>query len=247
MENENSSTFDTFATPNQFQFSAIEMDKLDASEYTLVGICVDESSSVHAFKQTLEDAMGTVLESCQKHPRSENILMRTTAFSSGGIREINGFTTIGSADKNMFVVNPGGMTPLWDATLESIETIESYAQSLSDQDYFVNACIYLITDGFENASSRVTRMTQIKDAMNKIRTTESLESIKTVLIGVNDENLMDELTEFKNEAGFDEYVSVSDATPSSLAKLAQWISQSISSTSQALGSGSPSQAVNFSL
>ena len=242
-----SGTFDTFSTPNQFQFSAIEMEKLDASEYTLVGICVDESSSVHSFKQALEDAMGTVLDSCQKHPRSENLLIRSTAFSSRDIREINGFTTLGAADKSMFVVQPNGMTPLWDATLESIDTVESYAQTLSDQDYFCNGLVVVITDGCENSSSRVTRMSQITDAMAKIRKNESLESIKTILIGVNDADLMDELTEFKNEAGFDEYISISDANPSSLAKMANFISQSISSTSQSLGSGGPSKAVNFSL
>ena len=140
-----------------------------------------------------------------------------------------------------------GMTPLWDATLESIDTVESYAQTLSDQDYFCNGLVVVITDGCENSSSRVTRMSQITDAMAKIRKNESLESIKTILIGVNDADLMDELTEFKNEAGFDEYISISDANPSSLAKMANFISQSISSTSQSLGSGGPSKAVNFSL
>ena len=240
-------TFDTFATPNQFQFSAIEMDKLDASEYTLVNVLVDESSSVHAFKQQLEDAMGTVLDSCQKHPRSENLLIRSAAFSSRNIREINGFTTLGSADKSMFIVQPNGMTPLWDATLDAIETTESYAQSLSDQDYFCNGIVFVLTDGGENASQRVSRMSQITDAMNKIRTNESLESIKTILIGVNDAHLINELTDFKNEAGFDEYISVENVDAGSLAKLAQFISQSISSTSQSLGSGGPSQAVNFSL
>jgi len=240
-------TFNTFATQNQFQFSAIEMEKLDASEYTLVNVLVDESSSVHSFKTVLEDAMGTVLDSCQKHPRSENLLIRSAAFSSHSIREINGFTTLGSADKGMFIVEPKGMTPLWDATLDAIETTESYAQSLSDQDYFCNGIVFVLTDGCENSSQRVSRMSQITDAMNKIRTNESLESIKTILIGVNDAQLINELTDFKNEAGFDEYISVESVDAGSLAKLAQFISQSISSTSQSLGSGGPSQAVNFSL
>jgi len=240
-------TFDTFATPNQFQYSAIEMDKLDASEYTLVNILVDESSSVELFKQVLEDAMGTVLDSCKKHPRSENLLIRSAAFSSRSIREINGFTTLSTADKSMFVVEPEGMTPLWDATLESIETVEAYAQTLSDQDFSVNSIIFLITDGGENSSRTVTRMSQIKDAVKRIRSTEALESIRMILIGVNDSQVGAELTKFKDDAGFDQYVSVNNVDAGSLAKLAQWISQSISSTSQALGSGGPSAAVNFTL
>jgi len=147
----------------------------------------------------------------------------------------------------MFVVEPEGMTPLWDATLESIETVEAYAQTLSDQDFSVNSIIFLITDGCENSSRTVTRMSQIKDAVKRIRSTEALESIRMILIGVNDSQVGAELTKFKDDAGFDQYVSVNNVDAGSLAKLAQWISQSISSTSQALGSGGPSAAVNFTL
>lgn len=242
-----SNSFNTFATQNQFQFSAIGMEKLDASEYTIVNVLVDESSSVRGFKDTLEDAMGTVLDSCQKHPRSENLLIRSAAFSSRDIREITGFTTLSSADRGMFIVQPSGMTPLWDATLDAVETTASYAKSLSDQDYFCNGIVFVITDGMENSSQRVSRMSQITDAVNKIRLDESLESIRMVLIGVNDAHLITELTAFKDEAGFDEYISVENVDAGSLAKLAQFISQSISSTSQSLGSGGPSKAVNFQL
>ena len=70
-----------------------------------------------------------------------------------------------------------------------------------------------------------------------------------ILIGVNDsdQHLKVVLDKFKNDAGFEEYISLGDVSPSKLAKLAKWISQSISSTSQALGTGGPSQNVNFTL
>jgi uncharacterized protein YegL len=74
-----------------------------------------------------------------------------------------------------------------------------------------------------------------------------LESIKLILIGVNDSSshLKRYLDDFKTDAGFDEYISLGDVTPAKLAKLAEWISQSISSASQSLGTGGPSKAVNF--
>lgn len=243
-----SSTFDTFATPNQFAYSALEMDKLDASEYTIVNLLVDESGSVHSFKSELEDAMKTVVESCEKHPRSENLLLRSAAFEGRSIREINGFSTLDTIDKNNLTIQPSGSTPLWDATLDSIETTSAYAQTLNDQDYFCNGIVFVLTDGGENSSTRAN-LAKIKDSVSKIRTDESLESIKMILVGVNDSDpyLKNELTTFQNDAGFDEYISVENVDAGSLAKLAQFISQSISSTSQSLGSGGPSQAVNFSL
>jgi uncharacterized protein YegL len=240
-------TFDTFSTPNQFQFSAIGMENLGATEYSLIGVVVDQSGSVHSFKTDLEDAIWYVIESCQKHPRSQNLLVRTTTFSGCSVDELHGFTTIDVLDKGRYVLNPNGQTPLMDAVLESVDTLNSYAKSLNDNDFFVNGCIFCITDGSEN-SSQFASMSKIRDAVNKIRTDESMESIQLILIGVNDSDasLKATLEQFKNDAGFDQYISIGDANPSKLAKLANWVSQSISSTSQALGSGQ-SKAVNFTL
>lgn len=239
-------TFDTFGTANQFAFSALAMDNLGATEYTLVNMLVDESGSVGGFDGELSDAMKIVLQSCQKHPRSQNLLMRTAAFEGSRIREIHGFTTLDTIDENTLKVQPSGSTPLWDATLDSVETTAAYAKVLNDQDYFCNGIIFVLTDGEENSSTRAN-VSKIKDAVKNIRTTESLESIKMILIGVNDSHaqLKNGLNAFKNDAGFDEYISLGDVTPGKLAKLADWISQSISSTSQSLGTGGPSRAVNF--
>jgi len=241
-------TFDTFSTPNNFSFSAIDMDNLGATEYTLVNLLVDESGSVGGFQKELEDAMLIVVESCEKHPRSQNLLMRTAAFESSTVREVHGFTTIGCVDKANLKLMPRGMTPLYDATLDSIDTLGSYAKTLNDQDYFCNGIVFVLTDGDEN-SSRIATLSKIKDAVKNIRVNESLESIKLILIGVNDtdSNLRQKLETFKIDAGFDEYISLGDVTPGKLAKLADWISQSISSTSQSLGTGGGSKAVNFTL
>ena len=243
-----STTFDTFGTQNQFAYSAIGMDNLGATEYTIVNMLVDESGSVHSFQNELEQAMGSVVESCRKHPQSEKLLIRSAAFEGRDVREIHGFTTIDTIDTNALKIRPSGSTPLWDATLDSVETTEAYAQTLNDQDYFCNGIVFVLTDGGENSSGRAN-MSKIKDAVSRIRTNESLESIKMILIGVNDTHpqLKSELDTFKSDAGFDEYISLGDVSPSKLAKLAQWISQSISSTSQSLGTGGPSQAVNFTL
>ena len=75
-----------------------------------------------------------------------------------------------------------------------------------------------------------------------------MESILTILVGVgvgSYSEVQKALDEFKNEAGITQYVEIADANSSTLAKLAKFVSQSISAQSQALGTGGPSQALQF--
>jgi hypothetical protein len=53
------------------------------------------------------------------------------------------------------------------------------------------------------------------------------------------------LDNFKKEAELDEFIDIGSATKSSLSKLANFVSQSISSQSQALGSGGTSKLLSF--
>jgi len=87
----------------------------------------------------------------------------------------------------------------------------------------------------------------VKDAMKEAVKTESMESIVSVLNGVNTlaDQLGDYLKEFADEAGFTQYVEIANATEKQLAKLGGFISQSISSQSQALGTGGPSISLAF--
>jgi len=104
-----------------------------------------------------------------------------------------------------------------------------------------------LTDGWENSSN--CTLADIQNAIGKLRKSEVCESVKAFLIGVNDNDssVKDALEDFQKGAGFDDYISLGDVSPSKLAKLAQWMSQSISSQSQAVNSGGPSQNVNFKL
>ena len=92
-------------------------------------------------------------------------------------------------------------------------------------------------------------MDKIKSTVNSIRVNEELESVDAILIGVNDSDsyLKQELEQYKADAGFDQYVSLGDVSPGKLAKLAQWVSNSISSTSQVLGTGGASQPVSWNI
>jgi len=245
---------DVNKTVHGFQYTNVSIDKLGATEYTIVQMVADQSGSVSAFKAALEGMLKTSVDACKKSPRAENLLYRTTAFNSkyggqGCIEELHGFSLLSTLDPNQFTdsLRPNGGTPLNDATMEAVDALFDYGQKLYKQKFLCNAILFVLTDGEENASTKITDPAEIKKAIDRIRVEGIVESLRTILIGVNDTDirLKASLEEFRQKAGLDEYISIGDASSGKLAKLAQFVSQSVSSQSQALGTGGVSQPVSF--
>lgn len=238
----------TNKTVHGFQFSAANIEDLGASEYTIVTIVQDKSGSVDHFSTDMEATLQKILEACKKSPRSENLLIRLVTFDDD-VDEVHGFTelkTISPGQYSGILSHCNGSTALFDATVNSAEATEAYGKQLSDMDYRNNAVMFIITDGAENASKVIRSAGAIKKVLGKIKTNEIVESFMSVLIGVGDDpDIITYLNQLKDDAGFDQFVEMGKATPSNLAKLASFISKSISSTSQALGTGQPSQPLVF--
>jgi uncharacterized protein YegL len=233
-----------------FQFSAVRIEDLDgATEYTLVTVVVDVSGSVIGFSGALLDCIKTIFESCQKSPRSENLLVRLITFNRN-LEEIHGFLNLSDIDINTYPdFHCAGLTALFDGAYDAIGATLEYAKRLDAQDFDSNGAVYIITDGDDNASTMTPQ--SIKDKVKQALHSEEIESLITVLIGLHDPNapwgseIEQKLNEFKDQAGINQFIKVGDATPQNLAKLAGFVSQSISSQSQALGTGAPSQALDF--
>jgi len=239
------STPQQLTTPSGFVFSGANLDDLESSEYTIVTIVVDDSGSVHGFRQELEDTVKTVLQSCEKSPRAENLLVRFVTFNTR-LNEVFGFRMLDqiSLDEINGSVNPGGGTNLFDAVQSAVEATYDYGKLLTDQDYFVNGVIYVITDGADTGSGRSPAT--IKSYIDQqLQDEEGLESMSVILIGVGYGNCAPYLDRFKNEANLNQFVDLQElfaktSPETALAKLAGYVSQSISTTSMALSSGSSS-------
>jgi len=235
--------------PGTFQFSAVRPENLGATEYTLVTIVVDETSSVYNFASDLLKTVKSIVEACQKSPRAENLMIRLVSFNDVQT-EIHGFKPLSSIKiRDYKPFKPDGMTALYDATYSAVGATLMYAQTLTNQDFDVNGAIYIITDGMDNMSS-----TKPKDIANKIKKAENdddIESMITVLVGLQApgsgyyDDVSKSLNDFKDKAKLTQYIDVGEANPKRLAKLAQFVSHSISSQSQALGSGMASQPLSF--
>lgn len=228
-----------------FTFSGTRIEHLTATEYTLATIAVDETGSVMGFHQQLRDMLIASVRACKKSPRSDNVLVRALLFGSqypNGCEEIHGFKPLNDIDENAYPeIRPHGSTPLNDTVYSAVGATNAYGKQLRDQDYNVNGIVFVITDGGENASS--TTMPMVKKELQDAVKSEQLESMTSILIGVNAGQASGILANYKKETGMTHYIDAGDATPQKLAKMADFVSQSISSTSQALGTGGPSQNI----
>lgn len=231
---------------SNYKFSGTKISKLGASEYTLVTLVVDASSSVESFAPQLEQALKTVLKACQKSDRKNNLMLRLTQFADR-LTELHGFKLLSEIKETDYdgILQIGGMTTLFDAIDEGIQVETSYGATLTAQEFLVNGIVFVVTDG-ENNRGSIKEPEPIKRSLEDARRREVLESIRAVLVGVtnDDNNLTKYLQAVKDEGGMDQYVSIGKATAGKLAKLADFVSQSISSTSSALGSGQPSKPLD---
>lgn len=229
---------------SSFNFTGVRLEDLGATEYTLVTIAVDVTGSTAMFADDLRKMLIVAIEACKKSPRSDNLLVRIVTFSTsvGGVRELHGFEPLSSIDPKAYPqFQPDGLTPLYDATFSSVGAMVQYGGDLMESDYLANGIAFIVTDGFDNVSS--TSPSMIAEQVSRARREEKLESLLTILIGINASEYAHQLETFRREAGLDQYIDAGEVSQGRLAKLASFVSQSVSSQSQALGTGGPSQNI----
>ncbi len=234
------------ANGSGFHFSGVSINQLGASEYTLFGVACDVSSSVLPFASEIEACLKSVIESCQSSPRVDNLLVRAITFNHE-LHELHGFRPLADCHVGAYTgsIKPGGTTALYDASVSLVDSVATYGKQLIANDYIANGIVVVVTDGMDVGSTLGPK--QVAEALKRAMDSEALESLVSILIGVNvtDPQVSGFLGRFKDEAGFTQYVELKDATPETLAKLAAFISKSVSSQSQSVGSGGPSQALTF--
>jgi hypothetical protein len=231
---------------SHYGFSAARVDQLGAAEYTLVTIAADVSGSVSSFKSDIERCIREVVEACRRSPRVDNLMLRLVAFDDK-LHELHGFKPLSECHPNDYksCLTIGGYTSLYDAALNGVSAIASYGTTLHDADFDVNGILFVITDGCDNGSKHSAK--DLKHAVRGALGSEELESLVTVLVGVNvgQSNVSKELQRICKEAAIDQYIEIAKATAAKLAKLASFVSRSIAAQSKALGSGQASHSLTF--
>lgn len=222
----------------QYGYSATRLNNLGAAEYTLVTIVCDVSPSVDQFRKQMEEAIKQIVVSCQYSPRADNLLIRLMTFDTN-VYEPHGYKLLQSCmpiDYDGILDGKGG-TALFDAAENALAATVHYGTELANNSLAVNAIVFVITDGEDNSSKQTAKA--VKAVLDQAKSTEALESMVTVLVGVNVQNvkIARYLQNFYYEAGFSQYIELDNANAATLARLADFVSRSISSQSQALGGG----------
>lgn len=235
-----------------FKFSAAKIERLGASEYTLAVLLVDVSGSLSGYERDLEKLYGQVVEACRdpRNPRADNMMLMAVTFSDGAA-ELHGFKPVMDLNPDDYKgkITCGGCTAARDAAYQAIKACETYARELVKNQFSVNGCVFLVTDGCDNASKVSVKM--VAEALKDCVKSEALESMLAVLIGIgtgsdaDSQKLSGELTELKDKAGFTQYEFAGTCSPKTLARIGQFVSKSASSQSQSLGTGGPSQALTL--
>ena len=229
-----------------YGFSATRIGSLGASEFTLAVISADTSGSVLDHLSDIERCIQNVVQACTHSPRADNLMLRLTRFDSR-LEEVHGFKPLPECSPDDYdgCLRCGGTTALYDAVYNAVESAASYGRSLSENAFGVNGIVFVVTDGMDNASVMTAK--SVGKALARAVTSEHLESMLSVLIGVNTEvsGISPKLSAFSREAGFTQYIDLGKADERSLARLADFVSRSISVQSQALGTGGLSRLLSF--
>lgn len=226
----------TALTNNGYSFNGTAVEDLGATEYTVVTILVDVSSSLSGQERELERMVKEVIKTLNMSPRKDNLLVRVVKFNEQD-HEIHGFKLLSQINLNDYdnVLNCSGSTYLFDATINSITATEGYVKTLYQNDYFCNGLIFIITDGDDVGSSN--QPTAVSASLTSIRKTEMLESLNVILVGMTGSTSSSGLTTFQQQGGLTNYIEIGQVNHNTLGKLANFISRSITMTSQSLGSG----------
>ena len=243
----NDVTLDQIDLPNShYGYSAARIETLGATEYTAATIVVDVSGSTQAFKAEMEACIAEIISACKYSARADNLLLRLVQFDTI-LDEIHGFKLLENCNTGDYsgVLRAGGNTALYDAAENAITATVNYAGRLAAGDLSTNAILFVMTDGMDNASK--LSGPSVKRAMERAVASETLGSIVSILIGVNVANpdISRQLKDFKETAGFSQYIEIDRADRDSLAGLARFVSRSISVQSQILLAGGSSSKLVF--
>ena len=230
-----------------FQFSAAKLDELESAEYTLVTLVIDVSWSLNAFERELVQLARMCVQAAKNDANSERIMYRILTFSTE-VKEVHGFKPVDDMNPDDIDFQVESSTALYDATQDAAESLLGYGTALAQNDFSVNGSAFVLTDGMDNVSKNATPKSN-GSAFTKIRMTkdsaEGLESMLAILVGMNTSNCRDYLSTYSTQAGFDRFIDSGDLDDATIKQIGGFVSQSVSSQSQAIGTGGPSQIASF--
>lgn len=240
-----------------FGFTAVNLDELEASGYTLATLVCDRSGSTQGFQGPMEAALKASVDALRRHPNSESMMLRVLTIDNQ-CEEVHGFIPLPDIDPSRYdgILSPRGMTALYDGCVNAAQASAEYGRQLLNDRFNANGIAIFITDGCNNAGRFNSKsgtdlhydLPEVKKALESTTKKECLESFSSILIGVNvqDREVSSALKLLHDEGGFTiPLIELDNANADTIAKIGGFITDSVSSSSQALGTGGPSKSISF--
>lgn len=231
-----------------FQFSGAKLERLEelSAEYVIATIVLDVSGSVSPYIDEIQDMARAVVATAKKDPNRSKILLRVLTFGTH-VEEIIGFKPVLDVDEDSEInLSINGMTALYDGAQDALQATESYTKHLYNADFIINGLVIIITDGAENASRHATN-SSLHAVATRLKNPgfEELESMAIIAVGVGSSMSGTSLATFGKQLLADEAIDAKDFSEETIKRIGNFISESISSASQAVGSGGPSKIASF--
>lgn len=232
-----------------YGYTGTAIQDLTSFENTVAATLFDESGSTRIFAKQMEEAVKQIIKFLRISPRADNLIYGHYHFDNG-IKEILGWTPLAQVEEDQFdgCWAGGGCTNLYYSEDRVLTYMRDYAQQMAAKRYVSNGILCTMSDGGEYSPQYSEgagfKEDQVKKAFADCVVCEDLESLVSIFIGINpDQGVQDEMQRHAEEVGYTRYLPVEKADANSLAKIAEFISKSIVSQSQALGSKGPSQDI----
>jgi len=193
----------------------------------------------------MKDLIKEIVRASLRSERRHNIMLRVVVAGTTPF-EVHGFKLLTECDPADYdcVFGTGGLTALYDATLDGIEAVANFSHFLMQNDFLANAMIFVITDGRDNYSAASPN--EVNKALVQAVQDDDLESLTAMLIGIlgvanktaiayKEESGL--LRRFKKDVGFTHYMELDLLNDHELANMTEYICNSIRAVNHALGSG----------
>jgi hypothetical protein len=233
-----------------FGFTATPMAALGAEKYVLADIVLDVSGSVDEFKPDMELMLATIIETLNKDPNRDSMLVRIVQFDDF-VSEVHGYKLwdqIRPSDYKGCLKKEGGGTNLYGAWLDALMAKEEMAARLIKEGYKVGAWTLVATDGMHNVGSDTPSM--VANQRKTMHQAEYAANDIAILVGINTtmpyqrSTIGDALEAISVQLHLTGYIDMKKLDKKSLGQLANYASSSLSSSSQSLVAGQPSQMLN---
>jgi len=228
-----------------YGYTGADIGGLQSFENTIAVGLVDESGSTTGFKLELEKCVKEIVKSLRDSDTADKLLYAHYHFDTN-FREVHGFKELANISPDDYdgCWSGGGCTTLYDSEVRIIQFLDDYSEQMRQQRYLCNGLLYVLTDGCDYGST--LSESAVVNAFETLHKSEGLESFISILIGINDDDYVQrKLEDHANKCGFSQYVKAGNADRKTLSKIAGFIAKSISSQSQMLGTGGPSQLLTF--